>query len=139
MRVSPMFSITTIDPSIARLTTTPFRWGWDFNHWVPLMLHCHLRPQRQNRPMLNLRLTKPLSLLNVFSTSSNKSMIFYINLMLSTSNVMINTRCHTRFRLETRFGCICKRISLEDPIGSFVHFAMDLTPSSRLWVKMILS
>jgi hypothetical protein len=34
-----MFNIATIEPYIAPLATTPFRWGWDSNHWVPWMLH----------------------------------------------------------------------------------------------------
>jgi hypothetical protein len=61
------------------------------------------------------------------------------NPMLSTSNAMINIGCHTSFRWETRFGCICRRSTLQDPIISFIHFVMVLTPSPRLWVTMILS
>jgi hypothetical protein len=118
MRVSPMFNTTTIDPFIARPTTVPFRWGWDFNHWVPLMSHYPLHPHRKNHPMLNLRLTKPPSLLNGFNTSDNRSMIFYRNPMLSTNNAMINTGCHTSFRWETRSGCICRKSTLQDPIRS---------------------
>ena len=39
MRVFPMFNITTTGLSIAPPTIDPFRWGWDSNPWVPLMLH----------------------------------------------------------------------------------------------------
>jgi hypothetical protein len=35
MRVFPMSNIATTEPCIAQPTTTPFRWGWDSNHWVP--------------------------------------------------------------------------------------------------------
>jgi hypothetical protein len=31
----PYFIIATTEPCIAQPTTSPFRWGWDSNHWVP--------------------------------------------------------------------------------------------------------
>jgi hypothetical protein len=68
--------------------------------------------------MLNLRPTKPPNSLNGSNTSTNRSMIFYRNPMLSTSNTMINTEFHTSFRWETRFGCICRKNTLQDPIRS---------------------
>jgi hypothetical protein len=106
----------------------PFRWVWDFNHWVPLMLHYTLHPQRKNHPMLNMRKPKPLSLLNELRTSGDRSMIFYRNPMLSANSAMINTECHTSFRWETRSGSICRKSTLQDPIKIFIHFAMYLTP-----------
>jgi hypothetical protein len=109
-----MFNIAITELSIARLTTTPFRWGLGFQPLVPLMSHYPLRPHRKNLPMFNQRSTKPPSLLNGFSTSTNRSMIFCRNPMLSTSSAMINIGCHTSFRWETRFGCICRR-SLTGP------------------------
>jgi hypothetical protein len=131
MRVSPIFNTATTDSFIARLATIPFRWGWDFNHWVPLMLHFPLHPHRNNHPMLNLRLTNPPSLLNEFNTFNNRSMIFYKNPMLSTNNAMINTGFRTIFMWETRSNFICKKSALQDLIRSFVHFTMELTPSPR--------
>jgi hypothetical protein len=63
----------------------------------------------------------------------------YISPMPSTSSSMINTRCHISFRWETKSGCTCRRNALRGPIGSFIHSAMDLTPSPRLWVIILLS
>jgi hypothetical protein len=134
-----MFNIATTEPFIDQLDTVPCRWGWDFNHWVPLMSHCPLHPHRQNNPMLNMRPKKPPIFLNEFITSDNMSIIFYRNPMLSTNSVMINTRCRTSFRWETRSGCICRKSALQDPIGSFLHLAMDLTSSPRWWVTIFLS
>jgi hypothetical protein len=118
---------------------TSFRWGSDSNPWVPLMLHYLLQPHRKILPMFILRPTKPPNSLREFSTSTNMSMIFCRKQMLGTRSTMINIGCHTRFKWETRFGCIWRRRVLQDPIGSFVHFVMVLTPSPRLWLTMILS
>jgi hypothetical protein len=134
-----MFNTVTTEPYIAQPTTTPFRWGWDFNHWVPWMLHYPLRPHRKNHPMLKLKLTKPPGSLNESNTSTNRFRIFCRSPMPSTSSAMINIGCHTSFRWEIKFGCTCRKNALQDPIRSFVHSAMDLTPSPRLWVTMILS
>jgi len=139
MRVFPMFNTVTTEPYIAQPTTTPFRWGWDFNDWVPWMLHYPLRPHKQNHPMLKPKSTKPPSSLNESSTSANMFKIYCISLMPSTSNAMINMEFPTSFSWVIKFGCICKKKSLQDPIGNFVHSAIDLTPSPRLWVTMILS
>jgi hypothetical protein len=132
MKASPIFKI-------AQSTIDPLRWGWDFNHWVPLMSCFPLHRHMHNHRMFNIRPTNPKSLLNRLSTSSNRSMIFYRKPMLSTNNFMINIRYRTSFRWETRYGCIYRKSTLQDPIRSFVHFVMDLTPSPRLWVTMILS
>jgi hypothetical protein len=134
-----MFTIVTIEPYIAQPTTTPFRWGQDFNHWVPWMLHHPLRAYRKNHPMHKPKLTKPPGSLNQSSTSTNMFRIFFRSLIPSTSNAMINTGSHTSFRWELKFCCTCRKNALQDPIRSFVHSAMDLTPSPRLWVIMILS
>jgi len=139
MRVSPMFKTVTTGLSIAPLPISHFRWGWDSNPWVPLMLHYILPPHRQNLPMLSLRPKKPPDSLSRFNTSANKSMRFCRNPMLSTSSAMINTRYCTSFRLETKFGYIWKMSVLHGHIGSSSHFVMGLTLSWRLWVAMILS
>jgi hypothetical protein len=49
----------TTEPYIAQPTTTPFRLGWDSNHWVPWMLHYLLRPPCPIHHLLHLKLTKP--------------------------------------------------------------------------------
>jgi hypothetical protein len=134
-----MSNISTIEPCIAPLATTPFRWGWDSNHWVPWMLHYPLRPPRPNRPLLHLKLTKPLSSLSGFDTSANMFRIFYKSPMPSTSNAMINTRCHVSFRWATKFGCSCRKNALQGPIGSSSHSIIGRTPSPKLWVRMLLS
>jgi hypothetical protein len=139
MKFFPMFNTSTTRLSIAPLAIAHFRWGWDSNPWVPLMLHYLLQPHRNNIPMFSLRPTKPPYLLSEFNTFANRSMRFYIKLMKSTSNVVIKTRYHTSFRWETRSGCICRKSTLQGPIRSFSHFAMGLTLSPRLWVAMLLS
>ena len=133
-----MFNTVTTELYIAQPATAPFMWGWDFNHWVPWMLHYHFRPHRKNHPYRKLKLTKPLGSLNESITSSNRFRIFCRSPMPSTSTAMINTGCHTSFRWEIKFGCICRMNALQGPIISFVHSAMDLIPSPRLWVTMIL-
>jgi hypothetical protein len=120
-------------------TISHFRWGWDSNPWVPLMLHYLLQPYKQNLPMFSLIPTMPPDSLSGFNTSASRSMRFCRKPMLSTSNAMINTRCRTSFRLETRCGYICRNNILQGPIGSSTHFYMGLTLSSRLWVNLILS
>ena len=35
--ILPMYNIAITGPSIAQPNTTPFRWDWDSNHYVPLM------------------------------------------------------------------------------------------------------
>jgi hypothetical protein len=139
MSVSPIFNKVTTWLSIALLAISHFRSGWDSNPWVPLMLHYLLQPNKQTLTMFSLRPKKPPDSLSGFNTSNNKSMIFFRNPMLSTSNAMINTMYHTSFMLETRSGYIYRKSVLQGPIGSSVHFAMGLTLSPRMWVEMILS
>jgi hypothetical protein len=118
-------------------TIAHFRWGWDSNPWVPLMLHYLLQPHRKNLPMFSLRPTKPPDSLSGFNTSTNRSMRFCRNPMLSTSNAMINTGYHTSFRWETRSGYICRKSPYRAPSKAPSHFSMGLTLSPRLWVTMI--
>jgi hypothetical protein len=103
------------------------------------MLHYPLRPPRKNFCMLQLKLKNPPGSLNGSITSTNRFRICYRSLIPSTSSAMINTGCHTSFRWGTKFGCTCRKNSLQGLIGSFIHSIMDLTPSPRLWVTMILS
>jgi hypothetical protein len=139
MRVFPMSNIATTEPCIAQLATTSFRWGWDSNHWAPWMLHYPWRPPRPTHPLLHQKLTKPSSSLSGSNTSVNRFRMFYISLMPSTSNAMINIGCHISFKWATKFGCICRKNALQGPIGSFAHSVMGRTPSPRLWVTMLLS
>jgi hypothetical protein len=39
IRVSPMFNTVTTGLSIAPPSIAHFKWGYDSNIWVPLMLH----------------------------------------------------------------------------------------------------
>jgi hypothetical protein len=89
--------------------------------------------------MIQQKLTKPPNSLIKSITSSNKFMIFYKIPMPSINNAMINTGCHTSFRWETKVGFTCRKNTLKGLIGSFIHSIMDLTPSPRLWVTIILS
>jgi hypothetical protein len=92
MRFFPMFNTTTTWLSISPTAIAPFRWGWDSNPWVPLMLHYLLQPHKQILPMFILRSKNPPDSFSRFTTSSNRSMRFSRNPMLSTSNTMIYTR-----------------------------------------------
>jgi hypothetical protein len=134
-----MFRIDTTEPYIAQSTTTPFKWGWDSNHWVPWMLHYPLHPPQSTHPLLQRKLENPPCSLSGSSTSANRLKIFYRNLMPSTSSAMINIGCHISFKWEINFGCTCRKNALQGPIGSFAHSIMDLISSQKLWVTMLLN
>jgi hypothetical protein len=89
--------------------------------------------------MLKQRLNRKPNLLSASSTSKNKLMISCRKPMPSTSSATINIRWHTNFRWDIRFGFICRKSASEDPIGSYTHSDTGLTPSPRLWVRMILN
>jgi hypothetical protein len=134
-----MFRTITTKPYIVQPAISPFRWGQDFNHWIPWMLHYPLRPHMQNCPILKPNPTNPPRSLKKSSTSTNRFGIFFRSPIPSISNDMINIGFHTSFRWEINYGCICRKKALHDPIGSFVHSIMNLTSSPRLWVTIILS
>jgi hypothetical protein len=134
-----MFNIATTEPYISQLATSPFRWGWDSNHWAPWMLHYPWRPTRSTHILLHQKMTKPPGSLSGSNTSTNRFRIFYRSLMPSIRSAMINIGCHISFRWATKFGCTCKKNSLQVPIKSFTHSIMGHTPSPRLWVTMLLS
>ena len=138
MRVFPMFNIVIMEPYIAQPTIAPFGWVWDFIHWVLWMLHYSLQPPRMTRHMLQIELTNPPRSLSGSNTSSNRFRIFYRSPMPSTSSAMINIGCHTSFRWEINFGYTCRKNVLQNPIGRFIYSAMDLTPSPRLRVTILL-
>jgi hypothetical protein len=133
-----MFNTITTWLSISPLAISHFRWDWDSNPWVPLMLHYLLPPHKETLPMFSLRRTKSPDSLSVFNTFSNRSTQFCRNPMLSKRSTMINTGYRTSFRLETKSGYICRRSVSHGPIESSSHFSMGLTLSPRLWVAMIL-
>jgi hypothetical protein len=139
MRVFPISIIATTEPYIVQLTTTPFRWGWDSNHWAPWMLHYPWKPPRLTRPLLHQKMKKPPNSLSGSSTSANRFRIFYRILMPSTRSSMINIGCHISFRWVTKFGCICRKNALHGPIKILSHFVMGPTPSPRIWVTILLS
>jgi hypothetical protein len=103
------------------------------------MLHYPLWSPRLTHLLLQLKLTKTPSSLSRSNTFANRFRISYKSPMKSTSNSMINTGCHIIFRWETKFGCICRKNALPDPIKSFSHLVMGRTPSPRMWVIIILS
>ena len=110
-----MSNIATTEPYIAQLATTPFRWGWDSNHWAPWMLHYPLWPPKKTRRMLQLQLTKPPGSLSGSNTYTNRFRISYKSLMTSTSSTMINIRCHISFKWETKCGYTLQKEYLTGP------------------------
>jgi hypothetical protein len=102
------------------------------------MFHYLLRPPQLTHILLQLKLKNPLGSLNGSSTSANRFKIFYRSPIPSTKSSMINIGCHIKFRWETKCGFTCKKNALQGPIRSFSHSIMDLTPSLRLLVTMLL-
>jgi hypothetical protein len=97
-----------------------------------------LKPQKNTLPMFSLRPKKPPNSSSEFSTSSNRSMRFCRNPMISTSSAMIKIGYHTSFKWDTRSSYICKKSVLQSPIESSAHFTMGLTLSPRPWVSILL-
>ena len=102
------------------------------------MLHYPLRSLQPTHLLLQLKLTKPHGSLSGSNTSTNRFKISYRSPMTSTNSAMINIGCHISFRWATKFGCTCRKNALQGLIGIFVHSIIDLIPSLRLWLKMIL-
>jgi hypothetical protein len=109
----------------------PFQVGFGFQPSGPMDVALPLAPPRKTHPMLKLKPKKLPSSLSGSNTSSNRFRIFYKTPMKNTRSAMINTKCHTSFRWEIKFGCTCRKNSLQGPIGSFTHSTVDLTPSPR--------
>jgi hypothetical protein len=82
--------------------------------------------------MFSLRPTKPPDSLSGFNTSTNRSMRFCRNPMLSTRSTMINTGTTPVSGGRQGLGYICRKSTLQGPIRSSSHFAMGLTLSPRL-------
>jgi hypothetical protein len=89
--------------------------------------------------MLRPMLIEQPNLLNESITSNNKFMIFCREPMPSTSSTIVNIGYHTSFRWEIRHDYICRKSTSQDPIIISTHCDMGLTPSPRLWVRMILN
>jgi hypothetical protein len=103
------------------------------------MLHFPLRSPQLTHLLLQLKLKKPPSSLNGSNTSANRFRISYKSPMTSTNSAMINIGCHISFRWATKFGCTCRKNSLQDPIRIFAHSIMDHILSPRLWGITLLS
>lgn len=110
-----------------------------FHPLAPIDITLPLLKHRKNLPMLKPRLIRKQNLLNGSITSNNDSMIFCIKLMPSASNYMINIGFCTSFRWVITYGFVFRKSDLEDPIASFTYFVMGLTPSPRLWVRILLN
>ena len=119
MKASPMSSTATIELSIAQLVKFPFRWGWDSNHYVPLMWPYNFHLRRSIQLMSNLKMTRLTTSFSTFNTSASRSMTYLTCPMLSTSSIMISIGCHTSSRWATKFGYICRRSTSLGPIASF--------------------
>jgi hypothetical protein len=118
---------------------SPFHVGMRFQPLGPIDVALPLSTTQTKYSHVQSEAKKSTRSLSGFSTSSNRSMRFCRNPMLSTSSAMINTGYRTSFRYEIRSGYICRKSALQGPIGSSTHFAMGLTLSPRMWVAMILS
>ena len=103
------------------------------------MLHFPLRSHRPTHLLLQLKLTKPPDSFRGSNTSTNRFKISYRSPMTSTRSTMINIQFHISFRWVTKFGCIFRKNTLQDPIGSFSHSVMGRTLSPRLWGIIIFS
>ena len=139
MRASSMSNIAITGLSTTWLAITFFKWAWDSIHYVPLMWPYHLQWLREIRHMSSLKHTRKISLLSTFNTSSNRSMTYWTNPMLSTSSSMINIRCHTSSRWVTIFGYICRRSDSLGLTARFIRFNIGHTPSPMLWEITILT
>jgi hypothetical protein len=118
----------------------PFQVGLGFQPLGPMDVALPLAATQEDSSHAQTEVEKDTWFIEQISnTSSNRFRIFYRSPMPSTSNAMINTRCHTSFRWEIKFGCTCRKNALWGPIGSFVHSAMELTPSPRSWDIILLS
>jgi hypothetical protein len=103
------------------------------------MLHFPLRSPRSTHLLLQSKLTKTPGSLSRSNTSANRFRISYKSPMTSTNNAMINIGCHISFRWVTKFGCTCRKNTLQGPIRSFAHSVMGRTLSPSLWGIILLS
>ena len=91
------------------MAISALKWAWDFNHYVPLMLHFILQLDRKHLPMFSSKLINPSSLLSAFSTYTNMFMTSWRKAMLNTNNDMISIEFPISFKWVTKFGCIYKK------------------------------
>ena len=111
---------------------SPFQVGLGFQPLCLIDVPCHLWLLRLIRLMSSLNLTKKTPSSSAFNTSANRFMKYWTEPMLSTSNAMINIRCHTTSRWATKYGYICRRRASVDPTASFTCSDTSHTPSPRL-------
>jgi hypothetical protein len=102
----------------------PFQVGLGFQPLGPIDVALPLAVTSPTHLLLQLKLTKPPGSLSGSNTSTNRFRISYRSPMTSTSNTMINIGCHISFRWATKFGCTCRKNTLQDPIESFTHSIM---------------
>jgi hypothetical protein len=118
---------------------SPFQVGLGFQPLGPIDVALPLAITSVNSSPAPTEADKATHSLSGSNTSFNRFRISYIIPMTSTSNAIINIGCHISFRWATKFGCICRKNALPDPIGSFTHSIMVRTPSPRSWVIILLS
>jgi len=118
---------------------SPFQVGLGFQPLCPIYWPCHLQLLTQIRLMSSPKQTRQPASLSTSNIFASRSMTFWRNQIPSTSSDMINIGCHTSFRWVTKYGCICKRNALLEPIRNGDHSDMVLTPLIRLWKIMHLS
>jgi hypothetical protein len=117
----------------------PFQVGLGFQPLGPMDVALPLASTQEESSHAQTKADKATRFIEQSNTSTNRFRIFCRSPMPSTSSAMINIGCHTSFRWEIKFGCTCRKNTLQDPIRSFIHSTMDLTPSPRLWVTILLS
>jgi hypothetical protein len=111
----------------------PFQVGLGFQPLCPIDVAIPFAATQVDSAHVQSEADKGLTTsLSTFNTSASRSMIYWTEPMLSTSNAMINIGCHTSSRWATKFGYICRRSALLDPTASFTHSDMGHTPSPRL-------
>jgi hypothetical protein len=128
-----MSRIATTKPCITQPDHNPFQVGLGFQPLGPIDVALPLAVTSTDPLLLQLKLKKPPGSLRGSNTSTNRFRISYGSPMTSTRNAMINIKFHISFRWATKFGCTCRKNTLQDPIGSFTHSVMGHTPSPRLW------
>jgi hypothetical protein len=117
----------------------PFQVCLGFQPLAPIDIALPIVVAQEESSHAQTKVDREAKFLSESNTSNNKFMIFCRNPMPSTSNATINIEYHTSFRWEIRYGCICRKSTSHDPIGSYAHSDMGLTPSPRLWVRIILN
>ena len=136
MRVFHIFNIVKIYSFIFLSTTTLSKCAYGSKNWSPLMQFFQFHPHRRTLLVLILRTIRPPYVLKISIISTDKSMEFWRNPILSTSSDMTSIGFHACFRWVIRFGFICTNIGSRVPMPRFIHFEMGHTPSPMQSVIM---